>query len=224
MYLIKNSIWQKQEKINEIYIKSGKHEKKCKMGLQDALEQSILLRNVELEEKEEQRMGQVSKLYETIYGFYKIIVEDGAVTAVLKKPEPASIEEKRLLENHVIEGDVKREEIVLMEEAYHQLCEYLSGKRKDFELPLNPKGTEFQKKVWKALCDIPYGEIRSYKDIAIAVGSPKACRAVGMANHVNPIIIVVPCHRVIGSSGKIVGYGQGIDMQIHLLRLEGVEI
>lgn len=169
-------------------------------------------------------MGQVSKLYETSYGFYKIIVEDENVTAILKKPEPTTIKEKRLLENRVIEGDVKPNDITIMEEAYHQLCEYLSGKRREFELPLNPKGTEFQKKVWKALCDIPYGEICSYKDIAIAVGSPKACRAVGMANHVNPIIIVVPCHRVIGSSGKIVGYGQGIDMQIHLLRLEGVEI
>ena len=101
-----------------------------------------------------------------------------------------------------------------------QLLEYFEGKRKKFELPLSPDGTVFQKKVWNALLDIPYGEERSYQDIAVAVGSPKGCRAVGMANHNNPIIIVIPCHRVIGKSGKLVGYGGGLDMKERLLSLE----
>lgn len=163
-------------------------------------------------------MGKVSKLYETIYGFYNIEVEDGYVTAIRKKPAP---ENCQLINDSVGEeygATVK--DIEIMEESYQQLEDYLRGKRQAFDLPMNPKGTEFQKKVWKALCEIPYGETRSYKDIAVAVGSPKAYRAVGMANHINPIIIAVPCHRVIGNSGRIVGYGQGIDMQIHLLELE----
>ena len=100
------------------------------------------------------------------------------------------------------------------------MSEYLKGERKEFDLPLNPKGTDFQKRVWRALCDIPYGEMRSYKQIAKAVGNSKAVRAVGMANNRNPITIVVPCHRVIGADGKLVGYGGGLEMKEFLLRLE----
>ncbi|MGI5986148.1 MAG: methylated-DNA--[protein]-cysteine S-methyltransferase [Clostridiales bacterium] len=104
--------------------------------------------------------------------------------------------------------------------AASQLNEYFSGKRKNFDLPLEPLGTEFQKKVWAALSEIPYGDTRSYKDIADRVGSPKAARAVGGANNKNPLIIVIPCHRVIGANGDLVGYGCGLDMKRFLLELE----
>ena len=108
----------------------------------------------------------------------------------------------------------------LQREVDKQMKEYFEGERKEFDLPLRPEGTDFQKKVWNALLEIPFGETRSYQDIANAVGSPKACRAVGMANHQNPIIIVIPCHRVIGKSGKLVGYGGGLSMKEKLLLLE----
>lgn len=111
-------------------------------------------------------------------------------------------------------------ETELLKKAAMQLNEYLEGKRNSFDLPLNPKGTEFQKKVWAALCDIPYGETRSYKQIAECVGNPKACRAVGMANNKNPIMIFIPCHRVVGSDGSLTGYAGGLDMKEKLLSLE----
>lgn len=112
----------------------------------------------------------------------------------------------------------------LLDEAVRQLEEYFAGMRRTFDLPLNPQGTPFQKKVWKALCEIPYGETRSYGDIARAVDSPKAFRAVGMANHNNPISIIIPCHRVIGSDGSLTGYGGGLDKKVYLLQLEGIEV
>ena len=87
-------------------------------------------------------------------------------------------------------------------------------------MPTAPSGTEFQQKVWKALKDIPYGKTKSYKDIAAAVGNEKACRAVGMANNRNPISIIIPCHRVIGKNGKLVGYGGGLEIKEYLLKLE----
>ena len=108
----------------------------------------------------------------------------------------------------------------LLLEAKKQLEEYFAGRRREFQLPLAPKGTEFQQKVWKALLDIPYGETRSYGEIARAIGNPKASRAVGMANNRNPIAIIIPCHRVIGSTGKLVGYGGGLDKKEFLLNLE----
>ena len=108
----------------------------------------------------------------------------------------------------------------LANEAIKQLSEYFKGNRKVFDLPLAPKGTAFQREVWNALQTIPYGEIRSYKDIAIAVGREKGAQAVGQANNKNPIAIVIPCHRVIGKSGKLVGYGGGIEIQQYLLDLE----
>ncbi len=101
-----------------------------------------------------------------------------------------------------------------------ELNEYFAGKRKTFTIKYSFDGTEFQNKVWQALCDIPYGETRSYKEIAIAVGNPKASRAVGLANNKNPISIIVPCHRVIGANGKLVGYAGGLDMKETLLKLE----
>jgi len=104
--------------------------------------------------------------------------------------------------------------------AEEQLREYFAGRRKRFSLPLHPSGTAFQRLVWKALETIPYGETRSYGEIAAAVGNPKASRAVGMANNRNPISIIVPCHRVIGSTGKLVGYGGGLEKKEFLLELE----
>lgn len=116
------------------------------------------------------------------------------------------------------------EESALIKKAHTQLEEYFRGERKVFELPLAPKGTEFQKKVWTALTEIPYGETRSYKDIAIAVNSEKAYRAVGMANNKNPLPIVIPCHRVIGSNKKLVGYAGGLDIKTKLLEIEGAAL
>ena len=106
-------------------------------------------------------------------------------------------------------------------EAEKQLAEYFAGSRRVFDLPLSPKGSEFQKRVWKALCDIPYGETRSYQEIAEAAGNAKAARAVGMANNRNPIVILIPCHRVIGKSGRLTGYAGGLDRKQFLLKLEG---
>ena len=101
-----------------------------------------------------------------------------------------------------------------------QLDEYFDKKRTKFDLPLNPKGTEFMLKVYDKLLEIPYGETRCYKDIALGINSPGASRAVGMANNRNPIPIIIPCHRVIGKSGKLVGYGGGIEIKKFLLELE----
>lgn len=105
-------------------------------------------------------------------------------------------------------------------EAGRQLQEYFQGRRKVFDLPLAMYGTEFMNKVWQALLTIPYGQTRSYGDIACLIGHNKACRAVGMANHRNPIAIIVPCHRVIGANGHLVGYGGGLKIKSFLLELE----
>ena len=116
------------------------------------------------------------------------------------------------------EGWVKDKEF--FREAARQLEAYFSGKLESFDLKLAPKGTIFQKSVWKALCEIPYGETRTYKDIAVSIGKPKAYRAVGLANNRNPIAIIVPCHRVIGANGKLTGYASGLDVKAFLLKLE----
>jgi len=116
-------------------------------------------------------------------------------------------------------GFVKTETPLIKKAAAH-IEEYLSGKRKRFSLPLVMHGTEFQRAAWRALQDIPYGETRSYKEIAAAIGRPTAVRAVGMANHRNPISIIVPCHRVIGHDGSLVGYGGGLPLKRRLLELE----
>ena len=110
---------------------------------------------------------------------------------------------------------------VLLEEAVKQLSEYFSGIRKIFSLPLLPSGTDFQKKVWNSLIAIPYGQTRTYGQIANQIGLSKAFRAVGMANHNNPIMIIIPCHRVIGANGKLVGYAGGLEIKKKLLQLEG---
>ena len=103
-----------------------------------------------------------------------------------------------------------------------QLTAYLEGSLHQFSIPLDLRGTPFQLDVWQALQQIPYGEVRSYADVAAHVGRPRAVRAVGMANHANPVPIVVPCHRVIGSNRSLTGYGGGLDLKERLLQLEGV--
>lgn len=139
--------------------------------------------------------------------------EDGALVRVAFEREiPAGIEEQA--------DKLPLQAKEVLEKAQRQLEEYFAGERKVFNLPLAPKGTEFQKKVWAALRDIPYGETRSYGQIAAAVGNPKASRAVGMANHRNPISIIVPCHRVIGADGRLVGFGGGLWIKEKLLKLE----
>ncbi|MDD2217013.1 MAG: methylated-DNA--[protein]-cysteine S-methyltransferase [Eubacteriales bacterium] len=116
--------------------------------------------------------------------------------------------------------DADNEPSSLSDYVFEQVSEYLKGQRKFFDFPYEYCGTEFQKKVWDALCEIPYGETRTYKQIATQIGNPKASRAVGMANNRNPIAIVVPCHRVIGSNGSLVGYASGLDVKEFLLNLE----
>jgi methylated-DNA-[protein]-cysteine S-methyltransferase len=111
-------------------------------------------------------------------------------------------------------------ETPLLKRANKELQEYFEGRRKTFDLPLVMEGTEFQKKVWKALMEIPYGATCSYKDIAVTIGNEKASRAVGMANNKNPIPIIVPCHRVVGANGKLVGYAGGLNIKEMLLKIE----
>lgn len=111
---------------------------------------------------------------------------------------------------------VNREEF----EYHKEIAEYLNGRRKKFTLPLDLNGTDFQRRVWNELVNIPYGETRTYKEIAKAIGNPKATRAVGGALNRNPVLLVVPCHRVIGSNGKLVGFGGGLELKERLLELE----
>ena len=106
-------------------------------------------------------------------------------------------------------------------EAVRQIAEYFDGKRQDFELPLDLSGTEFQRQVWTELTSIPYGQTVSYADLARAIGKPTAVRAVGAANGDNPVSIIVPCHRVIGRDGGLIGYGGGLARKEWLLRHEG---
>jgi methylated-DNA-[protein]-cysteine S-methyltransferase len=110
-----------------------------------------------------------------------------------------------------------------LRDARRQLAEYFAGRRRAFELPLELAGTAFQRDVWWALADIPYGETVSYAELAAMVGRPTAFRAVGQANGANPIPVVLPCHRVVASGGRIGGYGGGLPVKRRLLALEGVE-
>lgn len=113
------------------------------------------------------------------------------------------------------------QETPLLKEAREQLEAYLQGRRKSFDVKLSARGTAFQEKVWQALREISYGETRTYGEIAAAVGSPKGARAVGMACNRNPIMIMIPCHRVIGRNGGLIGFGGGLPVKEKLLELEG---
>ena len=112
----------------------------------------------------------------------------------------------------------------LLQRAAQQLTEYFDARRRRFDLPLRPQGTAFQQAAWSALCDIPYGQTRTYAQQAAAIGNPKACRAVGMANHCNPLPLFIPCHRVIGAGGKLTGYAGGLAVKRFLLELEQAAI
>lgn len=141
--------------------------------------------------------------YDTYAGRIGIAEEDGAITELIFS-----------------ERDWPVEETELIKETKRQLDEYFEGRRKTFDIPTKLVGTEFQKKVWNALADIPYGETATYKDIAEKIGCPKGFRAVGLANNRNPISIIYPCHRVIGTNGSLTGYGGGLDVKEKLLALE----
>lgn len=149
-----------------------------------------------------------SFIYQTQIGKIRIAEDGNAITEIDLLAPNASV------------ADMQMKETTLIRRAYEELLEYFNGKRKEFRVPLNPKGTDFQRKVWSALQTIPYGETRSYGQIAAQVGNPKACRAVGMANNRNPILIMIPCHRVIGADGSLVGYGGGLELKEQLLNLE----
>lgn len=159
------------------------------------------------------------KYIETKLGKIGIVEEDSKIVKVIivnenNKKSKDKEDSKNDYENY------QEKDTELLLEAKKELEEYFEGKRKEFDLPLEQEGTEFQKRVWNALEKIPYGETRTYKEVAKMIGNEKASRAVGMANNKNNIPIIVPCHRVIGSNGKLVGYALGLDMKKYLLDLE----
>lgn len=134
-------------------------------------------------------------------------------------------ESKNAITNLFFQGesipkDAVLNETFILKEAGQQLYSYFLGKQKAFTLPLAPVGTEFMMRVWKSLQNIPYGETRSYKEIAQSINNPKASRAVGLANNKNPIPIFIPCHRVIGANGELVGFRSGLETKQYLLELE----
>lgn len=149
----------------------------------------------------------VTAFYQTVLGLIGITESGGVITELFFRKEGYP-------------QDGKEQETPLLREAAKQVEEYFSGKRKSFSLPLVAAATDFQKKVWAALGEIPYGETWSYKQVANYIGQPSAARAVGMANNKNPILIVTPCHRVVGADGKLVGYAGGLDVKEKLLALE----
>lgn len=142
--------------------------------------------------------------FESPIGKFKITSEEGCITGLFMTEEEGAVAPA----------------CGVLSDACTQLEEYFAGKRKTFGLPLRLKGTRFQKKVWEQLRKIPYGETRSYSDIALASGSPKGARAVGQANNKNPVLILVPCHRVINKSGDLAGFACGTDVKKFLLNLE----
>ena len=145
-------------------------------------------------------------------GLLKLVANETALVAVLWENEnPKRVRLAELIEQ-------THHPILL--ETQKQLTEYFAGKRQQFDLPLDFEGTEFQQKVWQALLTIPFGETRSYRDIAEQIGNVKAVRAVGAANGKNPISIIAPCHRVVGASGKLVGFAGGLDNKEILLKIE----
>lgn len=118
------------------------------------------------------------------------------------------------------EISAEKKETALIKKTYLELAEYFNGKRQIFNVPLSPEGTPFQKKVWEELKKIPYGQTATYKEIAKGIDNEKACRAVGMANNKNPIAVIIPCHRVIGSNGSLTGYAGGLTVKNKLLQIE----
>jgi methylated-DNA-[protein]-cysteine S-methyltransferase len=152
------------------------------------------------------------KEIESPVGKLKLVASANALVAVLweqERPERVKLEPMKVTPQQPILVETER-----------QLSQYFSGIRTEFDLPIEPNGSNFQKKVWQALRGIPFGETRSYLDLAEAVGSPNACRAVGAANGKNPLAIVVPCHRVVGANGALTGFAGGVEAKAKLLALE----
>lgn len=144
--------------------------------------------------------------YETIIGYLTISADEQGITDVsFGKRNPV----------HAV-----CQETPVIKQAVSELQEYLEGRRREFTVPLHPQGTDFQLRVWQVLRTIPYGKTWSYKQVATAAGNPNASRAVGMANNRNPIAIIIPCHRVIGANGRLVGYAGGLDVKEKLLEIE----
>lgn len=158
-------------------------------------------------------MNLSSKTTDTPVGVLKLVANDHGLQAILWPHEkPNRVRFAELAE--------ERSNSILIE-AERQLHEYFAGKRRSFTVPLDMQGTTFQRNVWEALLRIPFGETRSYLQLAHELGVPKATRAVGAANGRNPLSIMVPCHRVIGSSGKLTGFAGGLETKAYLLQLEG---
>lgn len=158
--------------------------------------------------KAERSINNISKLViDTPIGLLQIIATDKAIVGV--KPI-----------DHVKNIVANEAANILVKKCKSELEEYFSGMRKSFDLPLRFEGTDFQKQVWQQLGKIPYGETRTYGEIAELIGKPKAARAIGMANHNNPILILAACHRVIGADGSLTGYAAGIEAKRYLLELE----
>lgn len=147
---------------------------------------------------------------QTPIGLLTLVEEDSGIAELRFEGEPID--------------PAQEKETELLKDAKRQLAEYFEGVRREFDLPLSLRGTEFQKADWEALRTIPYGEIRSYGEVAKQIGKPLACRAVGMANHSNPVSVIVPCHRVVGSDGSLTGYGGGLEAKVYLLELEGLKV
>jgi len=150
-------------------------------------------------------------MHGTPFGDIYIVSDGSAIISVKMSPPPGGV----LISNSIV---MQRDEII--ERAVAQFDEYFSGERRMFDIPIQPGGTPFQQNVWEKLLSIPYGETRSYKQVAQMACSPKAYRAVGMANNKNPIMIIIPCHRVVGADGSLTGYAGGLDMKKGLLDLE----
>ena len=153
-------------------------------------------------------------MYNTKIGKLVFVSEDEYIVEILLEKDITEENIKRINTTHV------EKENKIIKKAIKQINEYLQGDRKEFDIPIKPKGTEFRKKVWNKLIDIPYGKTTSYKDIAVKLDNHNASRAVGNANNKNPIPIIIPCHRVIGTNGKLVGYSGGIEVKKYLLDIE----
>ncbi len=161
---------------------------------------------------EKERTPHFFKTVPTPVGRLRLIASDHGLAAILWEddaPNRVRLIPRAEDENHPVLLETER-----------QLGDYFAGKRKKFVLKLDPVGTSFQRDVWDALSTIPFGETRSYGQIAVKIGRPKAVRAVGAANGKNPIAIIVPCHRVIGASGKLTGFAGGLEIKAELLKLE----
>lgn len=154
-----------------------------------------------------------------VENYYYTTIETPIGRLVIKEKDAAIISVYPIRTN--LNAPVAMEnETCLLRETKRQLQEYFDGRRRSFELPLQPDGTAFQQKVWQALRRIPYGETRSYKELAAMLGNPKAYRAVGGANNKNPTLILIPCHRVVGADGSLTGFAVGLPAKKYLLELE----